>query len=217
MDYLTQQNKRGAGDSCDDAEEIMATGKRVIIIGGGDTGADCLGTAHRQKAASVHQLQIHPLPPEQRHHTTPWPLWPLQFREEAAHEEGGIREWSLLTAHFSGDEQGHVRKLHGVRVGPKPTFPRIPGSEFYLDADLVLIAIGFAGPVRTGILSELPVALDGRGNVETDDSYMTSVPSVFSAGDARRGQSLVVWAIAEGRRAAHSMDKFLMGSSQLPV
>ena len=217
MDYLTQQNKRGAGDRFESSQEILATGKRVIIIGGGDTGADCLGTAHRQKAASVHQLQIHPMPPQDRHHTTPWPLWPLQLRVEAAHEEGGVREWSVLTTHFSGDEQGNVNKLHCVRVGPKPALERMPGSEFYLDADLVLIAIGFSGPVRRGLLEQLPLKLDARGNVQTDAAYMTSLPGVFSAGDARRGQSLVVWAIAEGRKAAHHMDKFLMGASQLPV
>ncbi len=217
MDYLTQQNKRCAGDRFTSAEEIMATGKRVIIIGGGDTGVDCLGTAHRQKAASVHQFQIHPMPPEDRHPSTPWPLWPLQLRVEAAHEEGGFREWSVLTTHFSGDEHGNVERLHCVRVGPKPAFERIPGSEFYLDADLVLIAIGFSGPVRAGLLEQLPLALDSRGNVQTDQTYMTSVPGVFSAGDARRGQSLVVWAIAEGRKAAHHMDKFLMGSTQLPI
>jgi glutamate synthase (NADPH/NADH) small chain len=217
MDYLTQQNKRGAGDRFAHSDEIVATGKRVIIIGGGDTGADCLGTAHRQKAASVHQLQIHPLPPTNRHHTTPWPLWPLQLRVEAAHEEGGVREWSVLTTHFSGDEQGNVKKLHCVRVGPKPALDRVHGSEFYLDADLVLIAIGFSGPVRDALINGLAVNLDDRGNVETDDRYLTSVPGVFSAGDARRGQSLVVWAIAEGRRAAHHIDKFLMGSSQLPI
>ncbi len=217
MDYLTQQNKRGAGDRFGHAEEIDAMGKRVVIIGGGDTGADCLGTAHRQKASSVHQLQIHPMPPEDRHEATPWPLWPLQLRVEAAHEEGGFREWSVLTTHFSGDEQGNVKKLHCVRVGPKPALERMPNSEFYLDADLVLIAIGFSGPVRQGLLEQLPFELDRRGNLKTDADYATSVPGVFSAGDARRGQSLVVWAIAEGRKAAHHVDRFLIGSSQLPV
>jgi len=217
MDYLTQQNKRGAGDRFMHSEEMVATGKRVIIIGGGDTGADCLGTAHRQKAASVHQLQIHAMPPQDRHHSTPWPDWPLQLRIEAAHEEGGVREWSVRTTHFSGDEQGNVAKLHCVRVGPKPALERVAGSEFYLEADMVLIAIGFAGPVRTGLLEQIPLALDGRGNVKTDASYMTSVPGVFSAGDARRGQSLVVWAIAEGRKAAHHIDRFLSGSSSLPL
>jgi glutamate synthase (NADPH) small chain len=217
MDYLTQQNKRGAGDRFSSAEEILATGKRVIIIGGGDTGADCLGTAHRQKALSVHQLQVHPMPPEDRHHSTPWPMWPLQLRIEAAHEEGGFREWSVLTTHFSGDEHGDVKKLHCVRVGPKPALERVPSSEFYLDADLVLIAIGFSGPTRQGLLEQLPLSFDQRGSITTDNAYMTSVPGVFSAGDSRRGQSLVVWAIAEGRQAAHHIDKFLMGSSQLPL
>jgi len=217
MDYLTQQNKRGAGDRIPSSQEISAAGKRVVIIGGGDTGADCLGTAHRQRAASVHQLQIHAMPPEERHPDTPWPLWPLQLRVEAAHEEGGYREWSVLTTHFSGDDNGDVKKLHCVRVGPKPALERMPDSEFYLDADLVLIAIGFSGPVRKGLLEQLPLKLDKRGNMQTDGKYMTSVPGVFSAGDARRGQSLVVWAIAEGRKAAHHMDAFLMGSSQLPI
>jgi glutamate synthase (NADPH) small chain len=217
MDYLTQQNKRGAGDRFASADEILATGKRVIIIGGGDTGVDCLGTAHRQKAASVHQLQIHPMPPDDRHASTPWPLWPLQLRVEAAHEEGGFREWSVLTTHFSGDDQGNVKKLHCVRVGPKPELRRVPDSEFYLDADLVLIAIGFSGPVRKGLLERLPLALDNRGNLKTDNRYQTSLPGVFAAGDSRRGQSLVVWAIAEGRQAAHYMDEFLMGKSSLPL
>ena len=215
MDYLTQQNRRVAGERFSAAEEILATGKRVIIIGGGDTGADCLGTAHRQKAASVHQLQIHAMPPESRHTSTPWPHWPLQLRMEAAHEEGGVREWSVLTTHLSGDESGNVQKLHCVRVGPKPALERMPGTEFYLDADLVLIAIGFSGPVRAGLMEQLPVQLDVRGNVKTDDSYRTSLPGIFSAGDMRRGQSLVVWAIAEGRKAAHHIDKALMGESQL--
>ena len=217
MDYLTQQNKRGAGDRFAHNDEIVAMGKRVVIIGGGDTGADCLGTAHRQKALSVHQLQIHPAPPEDRHESTPWPLWPLQLRVEAAHEEGGFREWSVLTTHFSGDEDGNVKKLHCVRVGPEAALERMPGSEFYLDADLVLIAIGFSGPTRAGLLQQLPFELDQRGNVKTDATFATSIPGVYSAGDARRGQSLVVWAIAEGRQAAHHIDRYLMGSSDLPL
>jgi len=217
MDYLMQQNRRVAGDRISSADEISAAGKRVIIIGGGDTGADCLGTAHRQKAMSVHQLQIHAMPPESRHGSTPWPLWPLQLRVESAHEEGGVREWSVLTTHFSGDSSGNVEKLHCVRVGPKPALERVPNSEFYLEADLVLIAIGFSGPVRNGLLEQLPVEFDGRGSVKTDECYMTSAPGIFSAGDIRRGQSLVVWAIAEGRKAAHHIDKFLMGGSQLAV
>jgi len=215
MDYLVQQNKRCAGDRFSSAEEISAAGKRVIIIGGGDTGADCLGTAHRQKAASVHQLQIHPMPPERRHDATPWPLWPLQLRVEAAHEEGGYREWSVLTTHFSGDESGNVQRLHCVRVGPKPALERVPESEFYLEADLVLIAIGFSGPVHKDLLEQFSLKFDARSNIQTGADYMTSVPGVFSAGDARRGQSLVVWAIAEGRQAAHHIDRYLMGESQL--
>jgi glutamate synthase (NADPH) small chain len=216
MDYLTQQNRRSAGDHIPAEEVISAVGKRVVIIGGGDTGADCLGTAHRQKAASVHQLQIHPSPPDSRHPDTPWPLWPLMLRVEAAHEEGGAREWSVLTTHFSGDASGHVNKLHAVRVGPKPKLEHFPNSEFYLDADLVLIAIGFQGPVRQGLLEQIPVKLDKRGNVATDENYMTSIPGVFTAGDMRRGQSLVVWAIAEGRKAAYNIDRHLMGFSKLP-
>jgi glutamate synthase (NADPH/NADH) small chain len=216
MDYLTQQNKRGAGDRIASEQEILATGKHVVIIGGGDTGADCLGTAHRQKALSVRQLQIHPMPPETRADHTPWPLWPVMLRMEPAHEEGGIREWSALTTHFSGDTEGNVKKLHGIRVGPKPAMERVPGSEFSIDADLVLIAIGFSGPRKKGLLEQLPVAIDTRGTVKTDESYMTSTPGVFSAGDMRRGQSLIVWAIAEGRKAAHHVDRYLMGASSLP-
>jgi glutamate synthase (NADPH) small chain len=216
MDYLTQQNKRGAGDSVAAGEAIVATGKHVVIIGGGDTGADCLGTAHRQKALSVRQLQIHPMPPDVRAPHTPWPLWPVMLRMEPAHEEGGHREWSALTTHFSGDDRGGVKKLHGVRVGPKPEMQRIPNSEFSIDAELVLVAIGFSGPRKEGLLEQLPVDFDVRGNVTADASYMTSMPGVFTAGDMRRGQSLIVWAIAEGRKAAHHIDKYLMGASHLP-
>jgi glutamate synthase (NADPH/NADH) small chain len=216
MDYLTQQNRRGAGDQLPPHEDIMATGKHVVIIGGGDTGADCLGTAHRQKARSVRQLQIHPMPPDTRAAHTPWPTWPVMLRMEPAHEEGGIREWSALTTHFSGDENGNVKQLHGVRVGPKPKLERVAGSEFAIDADLVLIAIGFSGPIKQGLLEQLGVDIDSRGSVRTDDTYMTSEPGIFSAGDMRRGQSLIVWAIAEGRKAAHHVDKYLMGSTRLP-
>jgi len=216
MDYLTQQNKRNAGDHIPAEEEILATGKHVVIIGGGDTGADCLGTAHRQKALSVRQLQIHPMPPETRAEHTPWPLWPVMLRMEPAHEEGGHREWSALTTHFSGDESGNVKQLHGIRVGPKPRMERIHGSEFAIEADLVLIAIGFSGPVQSGLLDQLNIRYDARGTIKSDSSYMTSEPGVFSAGDMRRGQSLVVWAIAEGRKAAHHLDKYLMGASTLP-
>ncbi len=195
---------------------VQATGKRVVIIGGGDTGADCLGTAHRQKPLSVEQLEIMPMPPRQRSPLTPWPLWPLQLREESSHEEGGRREWAVATTGFSGDEQGQVRQLHAVRVGPPPAFQPLAGTEFTLDADLVLLAMGFTGPVRGGMIEQLGVALDGRGNVATGAGYMTSLPGVFAAGDMRRGQSLVVWAITEGRGAARAIDLFLMGESKLP-
>ncbi len=213
MEYLPQQNRRLAGDAV--AGQILATGKRVVIIGGGDTGADCLGTAHRQKPASVHQFEIMPMPPLERSPNTPWPLWPLQLRTESAHEEGGVREWAVATTRFSRGENGHVKQLHAIRVGPPPKFEPIPGTDFTLEADLVLIAMGFTGPVRNGMLEALGVKLDARGNVEADSSYMTSVPGVFTAGDMRRGQSLVVWAISEGRKAACSVDKYLMGETQL--
>ncbi len=209
MDYLTQANRRCLGDQLDPALDILAGGKQVIIIGGGDTGADCLGTCHRQGAKSVRQFQIHEMPPEQRSQKTPWPMWPLQLRSEGAHEEGGIREWNVRTIGFSGDEQGHVRKLHGVRLGPGPDFAPVTGGEFTLDADLVLIAIGFSGPVRQGVVEQLSLVLDPRGNIAADENYMTSTDGVFVAGDMRRGQSLVVWAIAEGRKAAAAIDTYL--------
>jgi glutamate synthase (NADPH/NADH) small chain len=207
MEFLPQQNKRGAGDHV--ANQILATGKQVVIIGGGDTGADCLGTSHRQKAASVHQFEIMPQPPEDRAAQTPWPLWPLQLRVESSHEEGGIRDWAIATTSFTGDENGRVSKLHAVRVGPAPKFEPIPGSEFSMDAGLVLLAMGFTGPVQGGLIDQLGVALDKRGNVATDANYMSSSPGVFAAGDLRRGQSLVVWAIAEGRQAAEGIDHYL--------
>ena len=209
MEYLPQANKRCHGDQLDPAGDILATGKHVIIIGGGDTGADCLGTVHRQKAASVHQFEIMPMPPEQRAPQTPWPLWPMQLRIEGAHEEGGIRQWSVATAKFTGDAKGRVKQLHGIKVGSPPKFEPIPNTEFVMDADLVLLAMGFTGPVRGGMVEQLGVKLDARGNVETGADYMSSVPGVFAAGDMRRGQSLVVWAIAEGRKAAASIDKYL--------
>jgi glutamate synthase (NADPH/NADH) small chain len=158
-----------------------------------------------------------PMPPEERSPETPWPMWPLQLRVESSHEEGGLRDWSVNTVKFTGDDEGNVKKLHGVRVGPPPKFEAQKSTAFELDVDLVLLAMGFTGPVRTGMLDELGVAMDGRGNVVADANYMTSVPGVFAAGDARRGQSLVVWAIAEGRKAAHGVDQFLMGASKLPV
>jgi glutamate synthase (NADPH/NADH) small chain len=213
MEYLPQQNRTVAGDVVEG--QILATGKHVVIIGGGDTGADCLGTAHRQKAASVHQFEIMPQPPAERSPFTPWPLWPLQLRTESAHEEGGIRDWAVATARFTGDENGNVKQLHALRVGPPPKFEAMPGTEFAIDTDLVLIAMGFLGPVKNGLLEALGVKLDARSNVEADANYMTSIPGVFAAGDLRRGQSLVVWAIAEGRKAARGVDKFLMEESHL--
>ena len=214
MDFLPQQNKVCEGDTV--AGQIRATGKRVVIIGGGDTGADCLGTTHRQKPLSVHQFELLPMPPKDRSPLTPWPLWPMQLRIEGAHEEGGIREWSIATAKFTGDENGNVKQLHGLRVGPPPKFEPLPGTEFTMDADLVLLAMGFLGPVRNGMLEQLGVKLDPRGNLAADENYMTSVPGVFAAGDMRRGQSLVVWAISEGRRAARGVDQYLMGDTKLP-
>ncbi|MFN7937828.1 MAG: glutamate synthase subunit beta [Bryobacteraceae bacterium] len=226
MDFLPQQNKRNAGDAdiVADAtrlsEPILATGKNVIIIGGGDTGADCLGTSHRHKAKSIHQFEIMPKPPAERAGSTPWPLWPLKLRSESSHEEGGIRDWSISTTHFSGDEHGNVKKLHALRVGPPPNFEVIPGSEFTLDADLVLLAMGFTGPTRNGLVDALEkqgMKLDQRGNIAADEKFMTSIPGIFAAGDTRRGQSLVVWAIAEGRKAARGIDEYLMGESKLPA
>ncbi|MFB3915089.1 MAG: glutamate synthase subunit beta [Terriglobales bacterium] len=212
VDYLTQQNKRNQGDQ---VNGLLATGKHVVIIGGGDTGADCLGTAHRQKAASVTQLEILPKPPEERAPETPWPLWPLQLRTEAAHEEGGMREWAVATTKFTGDEQGNVKQLHCTRVGPPWEFKPIPGTEFTINADLVLLAMGFLGPRRTGMIEQLGVKLDQRGNVATDENYMSSVPGVFAAGDMRRGQSLVVWAISEGRKAAAGINRHLAEKARL--
>jgi glutamate synthase (NADPH/NADH) small chain len=213
MEFLPQQNHRCEGDVVDSFNAILAEGKHVVIIGGGDTGADCLGTSLRQHPLSVHQFEIMPKPPElqipMRAPSTPWPMWPMQLRTESAHEEGGIREWSVNSIKFTGDENGNVKQLHGVRVGPPPKFEPIPGSEFTLDADLVLLAMGFLGPVRNGMIEQFGVALDKRGNVQTNSEYQTSVENIFAAGDMRRGQSLVVWAISEGRKAAAAVDRYL--------
>jgi glutamate synthase (NADPH/NADH) small chain len=209
MEFLPQQNHRCEGDTVDPSLAILAEGKRVVIIGGGDTGADCLGTSLRQKALSVHQFEIMPKPPAERAASTPWPLWPLQLRTETSHEEGGIRDWSINSINFSGDANGNVKQLHAVRVGAPPKFEAIAGTEFTLDVDLVLLAMGFLGPVRTGMIEQLGVALDNRGNVSTNGDYQTSVENVFAAGDMRRGQSLVVWAISEGRKAAAAVDRYL--------
>jgi len=183
MEFLPQQNKRNAGDNVPD--QILATGKNVVIIGGGDTGADCLGTCHRQKAKSVLQFEIMPMPPQDRAPSTPWPLWPLQLRSESSHEEGGLRDWAVGTTSFTG-RNGQVRKLHAIRVGPPPQFEVMPGTEFTVDAELVLLALGFTGPVKQGMIEQLGLELDARGNVATQ-GYAASVPGVFAAGDMRRG------------------------------
>ncbi len=222
MEYLTLQNRRNEGDMVDDEAFISAKNKHVIIIGGGDTGADCLGTAHRQGAASVHQLELLSQPPDQRAAGNPWPLWPNVFRVSSAHEEGGERLYSIATQSFSGDAAGRVTTLHAVRVevinsGGRMEFRNVPGSEFTLNADLVLLAMGFTGPETPGLLTSLGVKLTDRGNVWRDERWMTSVPGVFTAGDMQRGQSLIVWAIAEGRSAAKAVDEYLMGRSVLPA
>jgi glutamate synthase (NADPH/NADH) small chain len=213
MEFLPQQNRRCEGDAIDETLAITATGKRVVIIGGGDTGADCLGTSLRQGAKSVHQFEIMPRAPETRATSTPWPLWPLQLRTESSHEEGGLRDWSINSVRFEGDAEGRVSKLHAVRVGAPPKFEAIAGSEFSMDVDLVLLAMGFTGPVRSGMIEGLGVALDGRGNVATED-YKSSVDGIFAAGDMRRGQSLVVWAIAEGRKAAEAVNGYLVAQEK---
>jgi glutamate synthase (NADPH/NADH) small chain len=222
MEYLTLQNRRNEGDPVPDAEFISAEGKHVIIIGGGDTGADCLGTAHRQKAASVHQLELLPMPPNERTDSNPWPEWPVIFRVSSAHEEGGERLYAVSTQRFSGTPDGRVKTLHAVKVEAvqkdgRMVFEPVPGSEFELKADLVLLAMGFTGPNTNGLLTDLGVDLTARGNVARDASWMTNVEGVFTAGDMQRGQSLIVWAIAEGRSAARAIDAHLMGASKLPA
>lgn len=210
MEFLPLNNRRNAGDEIPAGEWISAAGKNVIIIGGGDTGADCLGTSIRHGAKSIRQFEIMPMPPDERSPQTPWPLWPYQLRSETSHEEGGERIWSISTLEFLGDENGHVRALRTTRVGPPPKFEPLPGTEEVYEAELVLLAMGFTGPVRNGLLEQLGVEFDARGNVKSDERFMTSVPGVFAAGDARRGQSLVVWAIAEGRKAAEGVHEWLM-------
>jgi glutamate synthase (NADPH/NADH) small chain len=222
MEYLTLSNRRVEGDQIPDADFISAKDKRVVIIGGGDTGADCLGTAHRQGARSVHQFELLPKPPDTRAADNPWPLWPNVFRVSTAHEEGGERVYSVSTHRFSGDAAGRVTTLHGSKVelarkDGRMSFENVPGSDFAMDVDLVLLAMGFLGPERKGLLDDLGVRLTDRGNVWRDANWMTSVPGVFTAGDMQRGQSLIVWAIAEGRSAARGVDMFLMGHSDLPA
>jgi glutamate synthase (NADPH/NADH) small chain len=223
MEYLSQQNKIFEGQSIQKSERITAEGKRVVILGGGDTGADCLGTAHRQGAEIVMQYELLPEPPVNRLDKNPWPEWPIILRTSAAHQEGGLRDYNILTKSFSGSNN-KLQKLHAVRVnwGPpdetgRPVMQEIEGSEFELEVDLVLLAMGFTGPEPDGMLSKIGVELNERGNVKTDKfTKMTNVPGVFAAGDMSRGQSLVVWAIAEGRHVASCIDQYLMGSTSLP-
>ena len=222
MEYLTQQNRVLAGQIVSPENRITAEGKRVVILGGGDTGADCLGTAHRQGAEVVYQLELLPEPPAQRDTNNPWPEWPTTMRSSPAHEEGGIRDYNALTKSFTGVD-GKVNELHAVRVdwsilgdNGRPVMNEVPNSGFELKVDLVLLAMGFLHPQHLGLVEELGMDLDPRGNIKVDQDKMTSVPGVFAAGDAARGQSLVVWAIAEGRDLAQGVDRYLMGSTSLP-
>ena len=222
MDYLTQQNRVVAGEQIGPDERITAEGKRVVILGGGDTGSDCLGTAHRQGAEIVHQFELLPEPPKHRRPDNPWPRWPMVLRTSCAHEEGGVRDYNILTKGFSGSN-GRVEKLHAVRLEwgrPGASDPasmrEIPGSEFEIETELVLLAMGFLYPEHDGMLADLGVELDARGNVKAEEGRMTSIPGVFTAGDMARGQSLVVWALAEGRDAASGIDQYLMGKTALP-
>jgi glutamate synthase (NADPH/NADH) small chain len=219
MQFLPLQNHRNAGDEIPNEQFISAEGKRVIILGGGDTGADCLGTVHRQGAKSVIQMEILPKPPEYRASDAPWPTYPNIYRVSSAHEEGGEREYSIQTKHLSG-ENGVLKKLHGnhiefVREDGRMAMKDVPGSEFEEEVDLILLAMGFLGPERY-MLEQLGVEINERGNVKADKDKMTSVPGVFTAGDMTRGQSLIVWAIAEGRAAARGIDRYLMGETPLP-
>jgi len=214
MDFLPQQNRRISGEQADGAEPILAAGKRVVVIGGGDTGSDCIGTAFRQGAVSVVNFEILPEPPLHENKMLTWPDWPLKLRTSSSHEEGADREFAVMTTRFSGAD-GTVKKLHCARVDDK--FKPIAGTEFDIDADLVLLAMGFVHPVHEGMIKDLKLALDRRGNVEAStEDYRTSIDKVFAAGDMRRGQSLVVWAIREGRQAAYAVDKSLMGATLLP-
>jgi glutamate synthase (NADPH/NADH) small chain len=214
MDFLPQQNRRVSDEPLGNVQPILAGGKHVVVIGGGDTGSDCIGTSARQGAVSIMQLEIMPKPPEKENKLLTWPNWPLKLRTSSSHEEGAERDFAVMTQEFVG-QNGRVKKIKCVHVDDN--FKPIDGSEFELRADLVLLAMGFMHPVHEGMLNSLGVTLDARGNVAADTlAYQTSVPKVFAAGDMRRGQSLVVWAIREGRQAAHSVDRFLMGSTILP-
>ncbi len=214
MKFLPQQNRRVSGEDKEPADAITAKGKDVVVIGGGDTGSDCIGTSFRQGAKSVTQLEIMPAPPEQEYKALSWPHWPLRMRTSSSQAEGAVRDFAVATKRFEG-KGGKVKKLVCIRLDSK--MKEIAGSEFELPADLVLLAMGFVSPVHEGLVADLGVELDARGNVKaTTRDYATSKPKVFSAGDMRRGQSLVVWAIREGRQAAASVDTLLMGRTDLP-
>ena len=215
MDFLPQQNRRVSNESYENPEEILATSKNVVVIGGGDTGSDCIGTSIRQGAVSVTQLEIMPAPPEKEDKLSTWPNWPLKMRTSSSQEEGANREFSVMTQSFEGDTNGNVNKLHCIKVDNN--FKPINGSEFHIKADLVLLAMGFVSPKFDGLLKDLNVNLDSRKNVLANTlDYKTNLKKVWTAGDMRRGQSLVVWAIREGRQCARSVDEYLMGNSLLP-
>jgi glutamate synthase (NADPH) small chain len=221
MDFLSQQNKRVAGDKFMRKDEILATDKHVVVIGGGDTGSDCVGTSNRHGARSVTQIELLSKPPLNRSEFNPWPQWPMILRTSSSHEEGCERHWSILTKEFIGDKKGNVKSLKVVDIKwevdketKKPYFQEIEGSEREIPCDLALLAVGFVHPEHDGVLNQLGIGLDDRGNVK-DTNFQTNLDKVFSAGDMRRGQSLVVWAIAEGREAAISVDKFLMQEKSL--
>jgi glutamate synthase (NADPH/NADH) small chain len=215
MEFLEQGNRRVAGDVVSEDGAILATGKRVVIIGGGDTGSDCLGTSHRQEAAHVAQLELMPKPPARRAPANPWPAWPMVLRTSSSQEEGGARDWAVMTTSFAGDENGRVKALRAVRVEMRPGEAPAPvaGTEFEIPCELVLLAMGFVGSEREGLLEQLGVEIDARGNVKTVQGR-TSVDGVFAAGDQARGQSLVVWAIAEGRSVAAAVDGYLMAEGR---
>ncbi len=221
MEFLPLQNKRNQGDVISEDKFISAKGKNVIVLGGGDTGSDCHGTSLRQGCNSLHSFELLPKPAEFRKDNNPWPEWGRIFRSSSSHEEGGKRDWGIMTKKFSG-ENGAVKKIHMVRLewqdgagGAPPKMSEVPGSEFTLDADLVLLALGFLGPEKSALLKELGVELNDRGNVKAGFDYTTNVPGIFSCGDMRRGQSLVVWAIYEGRESARNVDQFLVGKTNL--
>lgn len=222
MDFLTQQNRRNGGEAFD-VTDILATDKNVLVIGGGDTGSDCVGTSVRQGASSITQIEIMPKPPEKEDKLATWPHWPQKLRTSTSHEEGCERDWNVVTKEFIGDADGNLKAAKCMRVewnqgdDGQWKMSEVTGSEFEIPCERAFLAMGFVHPVHEGMINELGLEKDGRGNVSANtDHYQTSTPKVFAAGDMRRGQSLVVWAIREGRQAARSVDKFLMGKTQLP-